>query len=376
MGRSTGAQAKKKNITRAACGFQLQMKKRMRILHAPVEIAGQMGILSKAQRKLGYDAVSVCFYEHPFLYHCDRNLKLNKYHERPGGIVLVLFRKLLFFLYAIRTYDVFHFHFGITLLNRYIDLPLLRLLGKKVIMQFWGDDVRQSEIAEKKNPYYHLAGYIKDDRRTSAQLRKLSRYLDMVVVSNYELLEHVEEYFSNIQIVRQAVNKDDFMPAYPSPEKKIPNIVHAPSDRDIKGTGIVIQAIEDLKKRYDFHFTLVHGFSHDKAKEIYREADIIIDQLLLGDYGLFCIEAMALGKPVICYIRDDIRMRYHNLPVVNANPETVGEKIEMLLKDPVMRNELGKAGRRYVEENHDACRIAKQLIGIYIGTSTEQGNVI
>ena len=57
----------------------------------------------------------------------------------------------------------------------------------------------------------------------------------------------------------------------------------------------MIAAIEDL----DADLELVEGLHHDEAFERYRAADIVVDQLNAGWYGLFAIEAMALGKPVV-----------------------------------------------------------------------------
>ena len=37
-----------------------------------------------------------------------------------------------------------------------------------------------------------------------------------------------------------------------------------------------------------------------------RESDVVIDQILMGTYARLAIESMALGKPVICYLREDL----------------------------------------------------------------------
>ena len=59
-------------------------------------------------------------------------------------------------------------------------------------------------------------------------------------------------------------------------------------------------------------------------KEI-NNADLIVDQLIIGWYAMFAIESMALEKPVICYLREDLAIFIHkkiliceNLPLINA----------------------------------------------------------
>lgn len=46
---------------------------------------------------------------------------------------------------------------------------------------------------------------------------------------------------------------------------------------------------------------------HAEAQRWYLQADIIVDQVFCGTYGLLSVEAMAMGKPVVTYIRDDVK---------------------------------------------------------------------
>ena len=60
--------------------------------------------------------------------------------------------------------------------------------------------------------------------------------------------------------------------------------------------------------------------SHQGAMQHCIAADIIIDQVLIGAYGQYTVEMLYLGKPVICYIRKDLRPYYpENLPVISAS---------------------------------------------------------
>ncbi len=106
--------------------------------------------------------------------------------------------------------------------------------------------------------------------------------------------------------------------------------------------------------------------SHREAVELYKKADIVIDQILCGAYGNLSVEAMALGKPVICFIRPDLLQSFPStLPVQSANPDTLYAVLRDLVLDGTKRAELGKQGRLYVEEHHDAAKVAQQLKAIY-----------
>nr|WP_241254406.1 glycosyltransferase [Brevibacillus sp. SYP-B805] len=106
--------------------------------------------------------------------------------------------------------------------------------------------------------------------------------------------------------------------------------------------------------------------NHEEATKLYREADLIIDQVRCGSYGLLSVESMALGKPVVCYIRSDLVGTFPpGLPIVNANPDTLYEQVKMLLEQPELRHQLGMAGRRYVENVHASDLVAAKLLQIY-----------
>jgi len=134
----------------------------------------------------------------------------------------------------------------------------------------------------------------------------------------------------------------------------------------VKGTDYIEQAVDRLKKKYDFEFILIHKLSYQKARDIYSKADIIVDQLMLGAHGLFAVEGMALGKPVICYIREDLRKKYPaDLPLISAHPDNIYQVLGKLLRDPKLRRRIGKKGRVYAEKYHDAEKISQELIDLY-----------
>jgi hypothetical protein len=83
--------------------------------------------------------------------------------------------------------------------------------------------------------------------------------------------------------------------------------LHCPTKRNLKGTSHIIQAIKELKDEgYNLRLRICEKQPHEAILKAMQEADVVIDQLLLGWYGMVSVEAWALGKPVICYIRPDL----------------------------------------------------------------------
>jgi glycosyltransferase involved in cell wall biosynthesis len=82
---------------------------------------------------------------------------------------------------------------------------------------------------------------------------------------------------------------------------------------------------------------------------------------LVGWYGVFAIECMALGKPVCVYIKEELESYLDPKPLVNTSPERLKEDLRILIEDIDLRSKLGKDARRFAEQIHDSNKIAKYL---------------
>lgn len=322
--------------------------------------------MCKALQAMHVPASSCHFQERIFRFKPDICLHLSKLSPEEARM-----RRELFFREALAAYDVFHFHYGETFFPDRSDLPILKQRGKKMIMQHRGSDVRMLSVARSfNNPYVQIKrGESRKEAKIAAKLQELSSYIDEAIVADYELYEYVKPFYKKVHLVRQIVDLQKFTPAYPSPNKEVPLIIHAPTSMNVKGTDAVLRAVEQLSYRnIPFTFKLIEKLEHEQALQIYRKADIIIDQLLIGSFGIFSLEAMALGKPVICYIRAGLERKYPaGLPVVNANPQTIYDQLRNLIARPDLRHHLGKQGRRYVEQHYHSRLIAQKLAAIYRG---------
>ena len=346
------------------------MGKRLKVMHGLSEVAGQNSYSVTGLKEIGIDADSVVYYKHPFAYSYDKCLNIDK----TKRILLPIYAlKLgLFFIYALFRYNTFHFHFGHSILNC-IELPIYRLFNKKFFFEFHGSDLRDHKR------FCSISGmpFDKKEATSSRQHKRnaeICRLADGIIVHDDELLPYLPKLCAPIYVVPLRVDISRFCACYPTVSNETIRIVHAPSKRAIKGTEYILKAFETIKKQYNnVELILVEGKSQQEAFEIYKTADIIIDQLYVGTYGVFAIECMAMGKPVITYISDNMKeLLPSDLPIISANTETITEKLEMLINDDDLRVKAGKQGRTYVENYHDYKAIAYILKDIYIGNAAPQ----
>ena len=342
-------------------------KKEMRIMHGVEEVAGQGIYSAQGLRQDGHDATMLVYRPDAYGMPYDRYVKIDM--RKKWLYPWYVCKKIAFLVYALFRYDVFHFHFGYSLFRGNWDLRILRWFGKKIFFEFHGSDVRQPSELHRRNPYFNPEGELDSPQKDKAN-RKRCRFADGVVLHDDELLSYLPANLEKpIHIVPLRVDITRFCPVYPQANKERVTIVHAPSKRASKGTAYVLEAVHELQKKYDLEFILLENKPQEEAFEIYKKADIVIDQLIIGAYGVFAIEVMAMGKPVIVYISEEMKDTYpEELPVVSASPADIKEKIEQLILDGELRHSLGVKGRAYVERYHDYRVNAQIFYDIYAGT--------
>jgi glycosyltransferase involved in cell wall biosynthesis len=329
-----------------------------RVLHAPVEIAGQAALSSLGLRARGIEShVLAC--RHPFGY-------------RSPDIVLPPGRlsRARTVLAAARRHDIFHFYFGLSFLRRspqrLLDAKALRRLGKRVVVEFLGSDVRMPSLEARRNPYY-VPGDGEDDERALALMRRWAQVTEgHVIVGDHSLDVSLLPHFAHVHYVGQRVDTRSLTPRPPRRDGVRPVVVHAPSHRAVKGTAHVRRAVQELRAGgVELEYVEVHGASHDETLRQCERADLVVDQLCSGSHGVFAVEAMSLAKPVICNLLAEYEATLPGCPIINANPGSITEVLAAWLESPRDRHERGLASRSYAEANHDVDVVAARLLEAY-----------
>jgi glycosyltransferase involved in cell wall biosynthesis len=370
--------------------------KPLRVLHCPESICGQAAALAAAERQLGLASEAVAFYPsatghaHEQVLFAEGATRSQRERARLG----LLWR-------AIRDFDVIHFNFGRTFFSNWfpprsvvaslpaavrsrtrrlplylirelsafpLDLPLLKAAGKRIVFTFQGDDIRQGDYCrqhfdvtfarEVDRAYYHpLSDAWKRLRR-----RFIEPFADRIYALNPDLLHVLPPWAEFLPYAH--VDVGQWQPAWPKQEGRL-RVIHAPTHRQVKGTRFILEAVDALKQEgLAFDFELVEGLPFEEARQRYRAADILVDQVLAGWYGGLAVEAMALGKPVISYLREDDlhvlpeQMR-QELPIVSAEPQTLRDVLREALTGPRDRlRQVGEASREYAMRWHAPQRVA------------------
>jgi glycosyltransferase involved in cell wall biosynthesis len=306
----------------------------LRVTHCPVNFAGIGWTNVEALRRKGIDARLVVFNTHPAHPEADENLSLPAAPPwRRQALQLRALARLL------PQTDVFHFYFGLTLVPKALQFPILRAARKKSVFHFVGSDIRG------KTPDQLAYG-----RRADAQ-----------IVGSYDAARWVPD----AEIVPPGIDLRRIEPVPPRDDRP-PRVAHAALSRNRKGTDLIVAACNELGLELD----VIENVRHDEVGPRLAQADIVVDQLNSGWYGLFAIEAMAYGKPVVGYVHEEAAARTAQafgveVPIVRTAKETLADDLGRLAASAEQRRKRGAAARAYVERVHDADTMADRLIAIY-----------
>jgi hypothetical protein len=329
----------------------------LRVLHAPAEIAGQASTLARALRGLGVEAHSLAYNPGFPQYQPDEMRPYDAWPALPryAGYLASAARHL-------GRYDLYHFHFGRTLVPPHNpDLPLVRALGGRVLFHYHGCDIRSRAhmLATHARATCTECDPFCIPARQNRIRASAARWADGELVSTPDLLESAPR--ARHLPVAADLTRYAFAPPRGAPRL----VVHAPTNRLIKGTRYVERVFAALQPRFpDVRFIIAERLAWTELVALLAGADVVVDQLFMGWYGMVAVEAMALGKPVLCFIRPDFEPRLVGCPLVRATIEDLEERLAATLAGGE-REALGVQGRAYVEREHAAPVIATRLLAIY-----------
>ena len=259
------------------------------------------------------------------------------------------------------------------------ELLAYRLLRIPLLVWVYGADVRTRECTMKLGPYNCCTdctqvgkACVCDSQTGNANILRL-RANHAIVFSMGDMIEYTPGSRNNLFYwPLDLAGKHAAVPV-PIASKldvnRMLRVVHAPNHREFKGTRHLEHAIRALQDEgVPIELVLVEMLPNHEALDIYRTADVIFDQCLIGFHGYFALEAMALGKPVMCYIRKPEEYLLHpgECPIINTHVDTLKDDLRRLVSSRHELELIGQRGRLYVEQHFSREAFAGRLHEAYL----------
>lgn len=254
------------------------------------------------------------------------------------------------------------------------DVPRLREHGVEVAMLIHGSEMR--DLHQHAESYPHSPFRAEWDERwqhmqaTVERTRALLTAFDgPVFVSTPDLLDFVP----GAALLPIVVDVDRFAAAgrarqRPVLERDVPVVLHAPTNPRLKGTESIERVLEGLQREGLVAYRKLLGVPNQEMPRFLAGADIVIDQVVMGNPGVFLTESLAAGCLTVAHLSGPVRQRMTESdpeglapPVVEADPDTLEKVLRQVIADRAAYQETAARGPAWARRNHDGTRAAAVL---------------
>ncbi|GAA2235020.1 hypothetical protein GCM10010401_03600 [Rarobacter faecitabidus] len=346
------------------------------VLIGPTNYAGQGFLWARAVEAFSRESLAAAIsarnlaVEEPagFSFPADREVPVAVYH-RSREWQAAQFAAARTFTHVL--YEAERPMFG-RLFGRDVAKEIAALDGLSIAMMCHGTDIRLPSRHQDLTPWSPFRDpglYLDKLERDAARNRELLDSLARpVFVSTPDLLLDVP-YATWCPVV---VSPERWVTDATAGGRERPIVVHIPSRAAVKGSHLVEPVIDRLAERGEVEFVTARDVRAARMPELYRNADIVLDQFRLGSYGVAACEAMAAGRVVVGHVAEPVRAHVRaatglDLPIVEATPDTVADAIRSLIADRVEMQAIGRRGVEFVSRVHDGQLSARLLVEGWIG---------
>lgn len=243
----------------------------------------------------------------------------------------------------------------------------LEARGAHVAHLIHGSDARRPDLHRDAHPHSPFTD--PTDPRTARLQRLTARnhaYVTTcdrpVFVSTPDMLETVPNATWLPVVVDPQVWATNTVPL----ERDRPRVVHAPSNGWLKGSDLIDPVMAQLDAAGVIEYRTLRGLDRAGMLREYREADIVLDQFVLGLYGVAAAEAMAAGRVVVAYVGDAVRRHVRaatgeDVPIIEATPHTLADVITAIVAERDASRAVAARGPEFVRAVHDGTLSASVL---------------
>jgi glycosyltransferase involved in cell wall biosynthesis len=208
--------------------------------------------------------------------------------------------------------------------------------------------------------------YFGDDLRTRGIVKEMDELSDLNLTFEYDhTLRHPNIHFLFFPFDESRI---PYIPDEEYAQHEKLQIVHAPTNRFVKGTDSVIKAIQEIKQSRNIEFVLLENMSRGEVIKIKRTCHISVDQI--GNrggtgYGINSLETLSMGIPTVTELAWGMDKWLPESPFLNANENSIAEVLIELIDNKELRMKKRKESRRWVEKHHSYKAVFEKLTELY-----------
>lgn len=334
---------------------------------------------ARADRALGFHSTSLVYTTYVITSAFDINLR--KPYVLASGLGLLPAFQRLVLAWALMRYDVFHTFADRGLLDSKSklqfdteELAAWRAAGKRLYVYAYGADVRTRDktlalgrwnfCVDCTEPQKYC---ICSDSAGEDNISQIKKYAT-AIVSLGDMLAYMP---GAKHLNYWPVDTDRIKSARPIRTSGPLRIAHAPNHTHFKGSIYLERTIERLQARgHLIEYVKIQGVPNTQVIDLFETCDLVADQFIGGAYGYTALEAMALGRPVLSFVRSrNLVDAPEECPIINTTPDTLEEVLTWALEHRAQLAAIGEQGKSYVQRWHSIDAVASRFGELYRETA-------
>jgi glycosyltransferase involved in cell wall biosynthesis len=245
----------------------------------------------------------------------------------------------------------------------------------------------RATVQETRDPNHRITDFV-----TTRMERYAARRADLVIVDCEQNRRDVVDQYgvdpSVIRIVSPGIPPGRFREATPEG----PTVVFMGRLSQRKGVKYLLQAFPEVRERIPGARLLIGGSGEreaelkalvdrlgltdcveflgfipdDELADLYARASVFCMPSVYEGFGITMIEALASSVPVVAFQTGGVQEIVEDgVTGYQADPATLGDRLSMLLEDPKGAAEMGRRGRRLVEERYTNDIMADKTLAVW-----------
>ena len=253
------------------------------------------------------------------------------------------------------------------------DLAAFRRAGVSLAVLCHGSEVRSPRMAAALYEHAPFGARWPDNaalqETSDRNVRLLPGIGGPVFVATPDLLDSVP-FGVWLPIV---VDEADFAPAPAVLERDVPVVVHAPTNPRFKGTDAIEPVLLALEAEGLLEYRRYGSLQPSEVAGALREADVLVDHVVIGNYATLSIQALAAGRVVLGHVHERVRRRIPlETPIVETTPDTVEQVLRGVLSDRSSARETAGRGPAFARTLHDG-RLSARVLAGWLGANASLG---